>query len=181
MSSGNISESPEHSIKLEYELGGEPLQVLWEPKGEGYTLQTTFDKYGGILDQKLINIKDHDQKEVVEAFMESNEIEPKESVYEPIKLHKECPSCHHNTLVRHASTEKKPSKIPIMPMYDCSSCGAKAYHLTDRYLKKLIVSNKELFEGMDMKEFEADEQKFINELKAYILRVFASKHVLNIK
>ena len=61
MSSGNISESPEHSIKLEYELGGEPLQVLWEPKGEGYTLQTTFDKYGGILDQKLINIKDYDE------------------------------------------------------------------------------------------------------------------------
>jgi hypothetical protein len=181
MVSGNISESPEHSIKLEYELGGELLRALWEPKDGGYTLQTIFDRDGGILDQKLINLKGHDQKEVVEAFMESNGIEPKESVYEPITLHRECLSCHHKTLIRHASSEKKPSKIPIMPMYDCSNCGAKAYHLTDRYLKKLVVSNKELFEGMDMKEFEADEQKFINELKAYIIRVFASKHVLNVK
>lgn len=181
MASGNISESPEHSIKLEYELDGVQLQALWEPKGDGYTLQTIFDKDGGILDQRLINIKGHDQKELVEAFMDSNGIEPKESVYEPITLHKGCPSCHRNTLVRHASTEKKPSKIPIMPLYDCSSCGTKAYYLTDGYLRKLVVSNRELFDGMDMKEFETDEQKFINELKAYIIRVFASKHILNVK
>ena len=154
MVSGNISESPEHSIKLEYEQGGELLQVLWEPKESGYVLQTIFDSEGGIIDQKLINLKEHAQKEVAEAFMESNDIEPKESVYEPIKLHKECPSCHKKTLVRHASAEKKHSKIPIMPMYDCSSCGSKAYYLTDRYLKKLVVSNRELFDGIDMKEFE---------------------------
>ncbi|MEM0154237.1 MAG: hypothetical protein QW814_00160 [Methanothrix sp.] len=181
MTSGNISESPEHSIKLEYELGGKLLQALWEPKDGGYTLQTIFDKDGGILDQKLINLQGHDQKEVVEAFMDSNDIEPKESVYEPVALHKECPSCHRRTLVRRSYIEKKPSKIPIMPMYECTNCGSKAYYLTDWYLKKLVVSNKELFEGVDIKEFETDEQKFINELKAYIIRIFASKHVLNIK
>ena len=181
MVSGNVAESPNHKIKLEYESMGSTITVLWEPKGSKYLLQTSFDEHGGILDQKLINITNHDRKEVVEAFMDANGIEPKESVYEEIEFKGKCPACGKPELVRYASVESDASKIPIMPIYTCSGCGTEAYHLTDAYLKKLVASNKSLFENLDLEEMAKDEQKFINELKAYIIRVFASKHILNAK
>jgi transposase-like protein len=181
MVSGNISESPEHKVRLEYEDSEGPVIVLWEPKEGKYLLQTIFDDKSGILDQKLLNLESHSQNEVIEAFMESNGIEPKESVYESVEFHGECPSCRMPSLVRYAAVESKASKIPIMPIYTCKNCGSKSYHLTKRYLKKLITSNKELFENADIEEFAGDEQKFINELEAYIVRVFASKHILKVK
>ena len=181
MVSGNISESPEHKIKLEYEHEGALLTVLWEPKSGAYLLQTSFDENAVILDQKLINLNNHGQKEVVEAYMDANGIEPKESVYEDVKFRGNCPNCGKPDLVRYASVEHNASKIPIMPIYTCSGCGSKAYNLADAYLKKLVMSDKSLFENIDLEDMARDEQKFINELKAYIVRVFASKHILNAK
>ncbi|MCL5680179.1 MAG: hypothetical protein M1465_02475 [Candidatus Marsarchaeota archaeon] len=181
MVSGNISESPDHKVKLEYEAEDGTVVVLWEPKEGKYLLQTSFDGSGAILDQRLLKLESHSQNEVIEAFLESNGIEPKESVYESIEFNGSCPSCSTPALVRYASIEGKASKIPIMPIYTCKNCGTKAYHLTDKYLKKLVASNKGLFENVDMQEFAADEQKFINELEAYIIRIFASKHILKVK
>ncbi len=175
---GSIAESPEHKIKLEYETEEGLMLVLWEPKGNNYSLQTSFDRNGGILDQKLMKLDGHDQKEIVEAYMESNDIQPNESVYESIEFKGKCPECGKQSLVRYASVERDASKIPIMPIYTCSGCGTKAYHITDAYLKKLVKSNSSLFENIDLKEMAEDEQKFINEIKAYIVRVFASKHIL---
>ncbi len=181
MVSGNISESPDHKIKLEYESKEGFRILLWEPKRESKLLQTVFDGSGAIMDQRLFNAESINSKALAEAFMSKNGIEPKESVYEPVKLKAQCPSCNGASLVRYAETISDASKIPVMPIYMCTECGNKSYYMTDAYLKSLINSKQVLFEPKDMEEFKSNEQKFINELKAYIVRIFASKHILSIK
>ena len=181
MVSGEISESPQHKIKLHYGDGDSAVTVLWEPKAGSRLLQTFFNGDGAIVDQHLLNIGGHEIKEAVEAYLSENGIEPKESVYEDIAFARACPSCNSYGLQRYAELVSDASKIPVMPIYVCRSCGKKSYYLTDEYLSRLAKTKKELFEADELSEMEKDEQKFINEIKAYIVRIYASKHIPSIR
>lgn len=178
----SISESPSHSIKLEYSQNGTQVVLLWEQIGEDYLLQTAFDENGGIIDQVLSRLSGRTLRDSVDSFVERNGIEPRESVFEEVKLKKACPKCSKMDLVRVAESTSTASAIPVMPIYICRSCGSKSYYLTDAYLAKLVVKNKELFDPAELEDLSRlGEEAFMKELREYILRVFAAKKISNIR
>ncbi|EET89580.1 MAG: hypothetical protein LVQ97_01420 [Candidatus Micrarchaeales archaeon] len=178
----SISESPSHSIKLEYLQNGVQIVLLWEQIGGDYALQTAFDANGGIIDQVLSKLSGRTLRDSVDGFIERNGIEPRESVFEEVKLKKSCPKCGKMDLVRAAESAGNASAIPVMPIYICGSCGSKSYYLTDAYLAKLVVKNKELFDPKELADIDRlGEEAFMKELREYIVRVFAAKKISNIR
>ena len=175
-----ISESPRHSIRLDYAERARAT-MLWEPIGREHALETVFDERGAILDQKLVKLNGHTLHDLVSDFLESAGIEPKESVYEEVRIGARCPSCGSAGLRRAAQSAASPASVPVMPLYTCQNCGAKSYHLTDSYLRELVSHNKGLFEPKELEELNTDEERFIKEIREYIARVFASKKILSIK
>ncbi|MCL5099600.1 MAG: hypothetical protein M1158_00540 [Candidatus Marsarchaeota archaeon] len=175
-----ISESPRHSIRLDY---GEHARttMLWEPINKDYALETTFDAQGAILNQKLVRLNGHTIRDMVSDFIESSGIESRESVYEEVRLGARCPKCGSPELRRSAQSASSPDNVPVMPMYVCQACGAKSYYLTDSYLKELVRHNKALFEPKELEELDGNEERFIKEIREYISRMFASKKILSIK
>ena len=176
-----ISEGPGHSVRLDYRDGDVSMTLLWEPVAKGHVLETKFSSSCSILDQRLIKLGNAAVKDIAEAFMEQHSLEPLETVFEEPKLEAKCPSCGSGRLDRYAKSVKSPNSVPVMPIYQCRECGAKSYHLTDAYLKKLAVSNPGMFELKDLKSMAEDEERFIKELREYIVRIFASKKILSIK
>jgi len=60
-------------------------------------------------------------------------------------------------------------------------CKAKSYYLTDEYLEFLVDSNYNMFSDDEQREIERDKNAFLKELRAYIIRIFASKKIQSIK
>ena len=158
-------------MRLDYGDGDVSMTMLWEPVADGHVLETKFSSSGSILDQRLIKLGEAAVKDIVEAFMEQHSLEPLETVFEEPRLEAKCPSCGSGRLDRYAKSAKSPNSVPVMPMYQCRECGAKSYHLTDAYLKKLAVSNPGMFESKDIKSMAEDEERFIKELRDYIVRI----------
>ncbi|ASI13371.1 hypothetical protein Mia14_0025 [Candidatus Mancarchaeum acidiphilum] len=176
-----ISESPTHSIKLEfYSEGTGMVTMVWEPV-EDAILQTLFDLTGGVLDQKLIESDGKSARDFADGFIEANGLEDvRESVYEDVKLDKACPKCGSKDLSRSEATLKK-SNIPIIPTYICKHCNAKSYYLTDTYLKDLVENHKDLFDENELKELNNDKAKLLENMQEYISRIFAVKKIYRIK
>ena len=174
-----MSESPEHSVRLDYAEGSASITLLWEPMPDNCVLETKFSSTGAILDQKLVRLSSSTLKEMVDTFMEQHSLEPRETVFEEPRLEAACPSCGSHDIVRYIKAAKGSKSVPVMPMYACRNCGAKSYYLTDEYLKKLVRQNPGLFEGKDLGELDKNEERFIKELREYIARVFASKKILS--
>jgi hypothetical protein len=53
--------------------------------------------------------------------------------------------------------------------------------MTDEYLDYLISSNPELFGKGELDEFRKDKEKFMGELRRYIISIFASKRIKSIE
>ena len=141
----------------------------------GGTLRTYFDKEGAILHREPVDPK----KGIEEIAMETARLlgtPVKGGEYSPVKLSKPCPTCAASTLIEH-----RDSSVPIMPIYVCTSCGAKAFMLTDEYLSQLVRENLRAFSDAERKELETDPGKFSDELREYIIRIFASKRIIGIK
>lgn len=176
-----ISESPDHKIKLEYVVNDKRVTTLWEPKGNDMVLLSNFNIEGGLLNQRLFKAADKTTKDIANDFIDQNGIEDiRESVFEDIRLDKECPSCKSKSLARFAEFANT-DKIPIIPMYICKKCNSRSYYLTDDYLTILINEHKDLFEEAEIKESEEDFDKFRDNVKEYISRVMAMNKVIRIK
>jgi len=104
-----------------------------------------------------------------------------EKPFEEIKISKSCPHCNTNSLVRYVDAYSSRQVIPIMPIYSCKNCSKQSYYLTDSYLEYLVYSKKELFSNDEQTELRNNESAFITELKEYIIRIFASKKIMQIK
>lgn len=167
-------------VKLTYSTDESEVIKLWEPVSS-CTLETTFDKHGVVLEQHLLKISGQQQLDKhVSEFLKSIDISQTSTAeFSEVVLNKRCPKCGSLPLKRH--TEKLDGRVPVMPIYRCSSCNQKSYHLGNTYLEFLVNNNNNLFSAKERAEQQADRQAFMRELQAYIIRVFATKHILGIK
>jgi predicted RNA-binding Zn-ribbon protein involved in translation (DUF1610 family) len=176
-----IARSPDGKVKLHHDDSKGGRIILWEPIGET-VVETIFDTEGGILVQSLLKMEGTRIHERTSTYMKNAGLgEAREVEFTDVKLNKRCPNCGKDTLSRRASTVRDFKDIPIMPIYDCTSCRWRSYYLTDTYLTYLVHNNKELFDHEESSELEKDERQFLGELKEYIIRIFASKRILCIK
>lgn len=144
-------------------------------------LETTFDKNGAILKQQLLALDGKQLEERIKQELISASVQKtKERPFEEIKLNKKCPNCGSSSLTRCAKSVLG-SEAPVMPLYLCSSCNTRSYHLTTTYLEYLVKNNPDLFAKEELSEFEKGNDAFISELQGYILRIFASKKIISIK
>jgi len=176
-----ISRDGRGKVKLEYSCNGEQLVRLWENRGDN-TLETLFDSSGSILMQRVAELKKEELDSKVSETISAEKItKTVELEYMPILLDRPCPKCGAQFIPRYAEVFASREEVPIMPLYWCKECRTTSYRLTDSYLEYLVENNWALFDGMEKKELEADRDKFMSELKSYIIRIFASKKIMCIK
>ncbi len=177
--SSTISNGPNNAIKIEYTKNGLYLIKIWETFSDGKISETTFKNNGSIIDQRLYlakkSISDH-----VEFFIRNEKLNPFKTNFQEVKLNRGCPKCSGN-IDRYTKDKSYSSDIPIMPMYFCKGCGSKSYYFTIEYLNKLVSSHPEMFSDVDKELYKENSESFIKELKEHINRIFASKHIYEIK
>jgi hypothetical protein len=173
----NISESPKHAVRLEYTSDGSQRIKTWESVKDGDVLETVFSEGGTILDRHLLKAG-KTPKEHAEEFVEVAGLEPRENVYEAVSLQKGCPKCGSSVS---CIIEGEQGDIPVMPVYMCDSCKSKSYCLTDQYLILLISRNIKMFSEAELEAYTKNPEEFIKDVKANINRMFAAKHIYEIK
>ncbi|HUC38660.1 MAG TPA: hypothetical protein VL944_00840 [Candidatus Acidoferrum sp.] len=175
MSRPRLSRSNNGKVKIVQE----GTTVIFEVVKQG-VMQSSFDSTGGITDQVLLKGSDA-EKYANDFISKASKEEPILEDYSAIVLQKDCPKCGTAPLTRYMDTMAQVSEAPVMPFYVCTKCKTKCYHLTDEYLKNLVTSNRQLFEDSQIAEFGSDEKKFMAELRAYIIRIFASQRIMHTK
>lgn len=166
-------------LRLEHDSGGATLIELWEPRKKG-VLHTTFDHDGAIICQRLIK-PGMGADEIASAFIKDSGIgSPEERPFEPVMLNRPCPTCGRGQLSRYAEAFSL-EDAPVMPLYYCMGCKGKSFHMTDAYLRYLVYNNRGLFEGKELAELDGNSASFIKELHEYVIRIFASKKITQIK
>ena len=173
-----VSKNSLGKVRIDYGKGGSNTTVLFEPIGKN-TLESRFDPIGSITSQRLIGSGDTGR--VAEDFIAGMYAEIADGEYSDVTLQKECPKCGGEPLARYIDTLPSPTEAPVMPFYMCSKCGTKSYYLTEEYLKSLVNENRELFAESELSELGRDEGAFIQELGAYIIRIFASQRIMRIR
>ncbi|MDE1856736.1 MAG: hypothetical protein KGH98_01485 [Candidatus Micrarchaeota archaeon] len=154
---------------------------LWEPAGSGI-LETRFNKNGHITDQNLFKKGMFDfERRLSEVATEIGAVKFEEAPFSDVEIDKRCPKCSATALKRYYEQNRNSSDLPIMPIYICASCGTKSYFLTDAYLERLVNSNRQLFSQQEAAELEKDAERFMKELKGYIIRIYASKRIIEIR
>lgn len=176
---GTVAISDAGAVQLEFLSQNRRNTVQWELVN-GAVLESLFDADGGILRQKLHENSSKEGMSATSALLER--FAEKEGIFvmgerefREIKLKKGCPKCGKEELKRELSP------VPVMPIYICSDCDSRSYHLTDDYLEYLVENNKELFDGKELQEMSGSREKFTAELKEYVIRIFASKRIACIK
>ena len=167
-----IALSKDGKFRVDYVSNGKWLIEEFETIKDKGILEITYNANGEVLNQKLLK---GEISMLVNSFTSNPNSKILTKDYEEIKITRPCPVCKKGAIKK----EKIP--IPIIPTYICDSCGSKSYNLTDEYLSKLAYENIHLFSNLEIKELKENNQKFMKELKEYIIRIFASKHITNIK
>jgi hypothetical protein len=170
------------NVKLEYLHNGEKRIRLWEKKDADKVLETTFDSEGSILVQVPIKQDgaaiDYRVRQTVKEAGASKVVKTE---FTGVRFNKPCPKCGEFGLARYVEAFASNEDIPVMPIYYCKGCKSQSYYLTDAYLNYLIENNSSLFEQQELAELSKDRAAFTNEIREYIIRIFASKKVLCIK
>ncbi len=175
-----MSRGKNGKTRIEYDDHEAHVTVLFEQIGK-HVLESRFDANGGILDQKIIQRMAF-VDEVSNGFLKGiGASDIAEQEYTDVVLQKDCPKCGSSPLTRYLDTLSHPDEAPVMPLYVCSKCSSKSYHLTDTYLKNLVSTNKSLFDEKELSQLGKDERGFMGELRAYIIRIFASKRIMHIE
>lgn len=98
-----------------------------------------------------------------------------------VLLDRDCPQCGKRGLPRERDANPGARLPSVMPIYVCGGCGKRGYHLTDQYLESLIAERPELFSEDELRQRDADRTAFTEEIKAYIIRIFASQRIVCIE
>ncbi len=175
-----LSKNGKGKARLDYIENGGKRTMLWERVRDG-VIETVFDG-NGIVVKELFH-KSGDSAEVfADTFMKEKGIPKSErGQYSEVKIGKNCPGCGEDSLVRIAESAEDSTKVPITPLYKCSKCGKRSYYLSGEYLDYLVVNNRALFSEQELKELDSDKEKFMTELKEYIIRIFASQKIMRIR
>ncbi|MGD0729239.1 MAG: hypothetical protein ABR981_04140 [Candidatus Micrarchaeaceae archaeon] len=157
------------------------IKIL-EPR-ETELLEMVFDMNGFVLLQKLTKIQNKEDIDlkIKETLHKEKISKISKKEYSEVKITKNCPNCNESALELYVEAFASNGKVPVVPTYHCKNCKGKSYYLTDSYLEYLVNENKGLFSDAELIELEKDRNAFMNEIKAYIIRIFASKKILNIK
>jgi uncharacterized protein YbbK (DUF523 family) len=185
LDTGRVAIGGDGNVQLEFSKGKEKRTALWERLG-GAVLESVFNEEGAVLRQEL-----HPDapaggmsrtSELLDGFARREGVEVVgEKGFERVTLKKPCPKCGKQDLNRERPSAGGIRGIRVIPVYVCGGCGSKGYHLTDEYLDFMIENNKGLFDGKEMAEMSRDRGAFASELKEYVIRIFASKRISNIK
>lgn len=178
-----VLSSPDGRLKADFNYNNEKVTVLSEKVKRGF-LVTEFNCNGEVIGQSLESASEGIsalKKHAPDIGDLSYKI-VNTAAYEGMGINAYCSKCGKKSIKRELDLldTKSLSKIPVMPIFVCTSCGQRYYSLTDTYLKKLIHSNIDLFTNEELAERDKDEDSFVNELKEYIIRIFASKKVMRI-
>ena len=148
---------------------------IYERTNDG-VLITEIIKNDGVISQKYLknlNIPDI----LFDSYKNDFLIEEKKDL-EKTSLDKKCDACSEKLYRELEYLDPWNIKsIPVVPIFRCSSCGKRFYSLTDKYLERLVYENKDMFEKEDIESFNKNKEEFINTLKAYIIRIFASQKI----
>lgn len=174
-----ISEGPDRTAQLKYTEGGSSFTRIWEQLDGKYLLETLFSHDGAVLDQSILQ-SDKQPMSFAKQFIDGIHTETVEVAYGEVKLDKSCPKCS-GSIHRVAKAGMKVTDIPIMPLYMCAECSSKCYYLTEEYLNHLVSRKESLFLDTEIALYKTDTESFINDLKQYINRIFAAKHIYEIK
>jgi len=176
-----LSKDDKGHVKLEYTSGGKTVARIWETRDRG-TLEIMFGEDGSILFQKMSRFNgDELNQRIADAMSEAGISQTEQAEYSDVKLNKPCPKCSEQNLQRYTEAFFSKNEVPIMPLYHCPGCSTKSYHLTEDYLGYLVDANMEKFTGEELKQMGLDRNAFMSELKAYIIRIFASKRIMCIE
>ncbi len=150
-----------------------------EPTKLGVLL-TEFSQYGEVVRQEYRQSGEaaRELSNFVNSELEISQIDE----YKPVNVAAKCPKCG-GEIVRELDTKKPEQidKVPVVPLYICSKCGAKYYSMSDEFLSSIVHSRQDLFEPKDLEEMRADEKAFIKLLQENIIRIFASKRIFRLK
>jgi hypothetical protein len=159
--------------RVDYETGSGSFTETFEEHGKA-VLRTSFDSEGRVLDRRLL--KKGSARAMAAEFAEGLGGEVLTGEYADVEIKKGCPRCAGGLRLHVAEGD-----IPIMPVYVCRNCGARSLDLTDEYLSALVRENRALFESSELEEMERSPGTFSSELRDYIIKIYASKHILKIK
>lgn len=165
--------------RIDYQIGGAKRIRLWEPIGVG-VLETTFKHDGAVLLQQYME-KAHVEDRIKDTLKEAGSKKASEVPYKEVGLDRACPWCGKRKLVRFVQAYRSKAEVPVVPLYHCTECRGRSYHLTDDYLIHLISSKPELFEDAERKKFDESRDAFVAEIRGNIISIFASKKLKRIE
>ncbi len=160
--------------RLDYkdEKGNDAIRTYEE--SNGHVVYVQYEKDGSVVDQGFTERPlDDSVKEFLLSLQDYKEIA---ADYKEVTLQRKCPKCNSGSLTR-----IREGSFSIVPMYICNACKTKSYHLSNAYLKKLVYEHMSLFESNEKEELVQDEEKFMAELKDYILKIYAAKKIMKIE
>ncbi len=159
-------------IRVDYNASKGSLLETFEDFREG-TLRTGYSRDGRVIDREFTNMgrsRDLAAKRAAGLGVAMTRVE-----YEEVRIGKPCPHCGGSI-----SLFTEEHNIPIMPIYICASCNGRSIDLTDEYLAKLVMENRGLFDSGELAELAGNPNVFNGELKGYIIKIYASKHIAKI-
>lgn len=177
----DVSRSGDGRLRTcEYERGGAGRFCVSEPVAGG-VLITEFSKRGAVVDQAYAS--GSDALSELSRFLGRADLEVRDAkTYEAVKVDAACTACG-SSVSRELDTKtlEAVTDIPVVPMFVCGKCGKRFYSMSGQYLRKLVESQRQLFEKEAIEALERDEGAFISELKANVIRIFASKKVSELR
>jgi transcription elongation factor Elf1 len=99
---------------------------------------------------------------------------------EELKLPYKCPFCGKEELglkIYKEIEEGKFKSLPIIPIVYCKNCKRESLYMSKEFLRNLVYEKKELFTEDEIKLLNADEERFLVELRASIAAVFGKKKI----
>ena len=168
-------------VKLEYMKNGSDRILSWNVKGDK-ALETVYDTEGAILIQRPVKLDSEGVDKRIKDVLKATGLETAQKTeFIGITLKKPCPKCNEYALASLADSFPSSEEVPVMPIYQCASCKARSYYLTDQYLEYLVENNRELFSEQDVSALSSGKDAFLSELREHIIRIFASKRITCIK
>ncbi len=144
-------------------------------------LITDFNSNGEVLSQ--IYSQKSDLKKEADEYLSVRGAEVRYLDYEKLLVKASCADCGSMDIVRVLDTidVSRIVDIPVVPLFSCTNCKARLFSITDEYLGRLVKSNPDLFDKSEIEKRDRDWNAFINELRQYIVSVFAMKKIKHLK
>jgi len=159
-----------------YRAGGAAFFSIAEMTTNG-SLVTEFKENGEVVNQVYADNKD--SLKALANYLGGEVSATNNGEYAHVKVAASCSKCGTESIERELDQKenKTIASIPVVPLFICKKCKSKYYSLSDAYLQNLIVRRESLFEAAELKEKNADENKFVSTLQEYVIRIFASKKI----